>query len=101
MQDSRYQSSQQHPQASNLDKSDKVDAEERVDLYSVVREMREVQYGETRVARLFYAASLNEFEKNKDFFDKDSFFFLWKRLCLLKKSKRDQSAWDQSLGRVD
>src|SRR5688572_22537518 len=53
----------------------KVDAEDRVDLYSVVREMREVEYGETRVSRIFYAAQLNEFEKNNH--DLESEFLNW------------------------
>lgn len=67
MQDSRYP---QHPGSQNSNRQDyeknlKVDAEERVDLYTIVREMREVEHGQTRVSRLFYAAQLNEFEKNK------------------------------------
>jgi len=43
----------------------KVDAEERVDLYTVVREMREVIHGETRVSRAFIATHLKESEKNE------------------------------------
>ena len=43
----------------------KVDAEERVDLYGVVRDMREVPDTETRVSRAFIAANIKESEKKE------------------------------------
>jgi len=77
MQDSHLQQGygQQHSHRQEYEKSFKVDAEERGDLYTIVRDMREVEYGATKVSRLFLAAQLNESDKNK--VDLENAFLNW------------------------
>jgi len=88
MQDSRYQQpfASQQSQRQDYEKSFKVDAEERGDLYSIVRDMREIEHGSTKVSRLFLAAQLNESDKNK--VDLENAFLTWSSQFVEDESTR-------------